>query len=73
MHLYKVIAKNVLNWDFYCLSPNPKWWSGHWVKIIFFRFPYFLKAYNNPQGYAFWKRKKVKNQPTLLHSIRTFS
>jgi hypothetical protein len=28
---------------------------------LFFHFPYFLKVYNNPKGYACWKCKKSQN------------
>jgi hypothetical protein len=35
---------------------------------FFFHVPYFLKVYNNPMGYAVENVKKVKIQPTLMHS-----
>jgi hypothetical protein len=38
-------------------------------KQFFCHFPFFLKDYNNPQGYADWKCKKVENQPTLLDIV----
>jgi hypothetical protein len=42
-------------------------------KEIFFPVFYFWKVYNKLQGYAYWKCKKVKNQPTLLYSNGEFS
>jgi hypothetical protein len=54
---HKVNIVKKFSYPYIVNDPNcqEQWWSGHWVEIIFFPFPYFLKGDNNPQGYACWK------------------